>query len=94
MTMMNETLQGLGSLDPDDLAVVLCAAIRVAGGAPRLSWRIDPEGRAFFDVYDGMVVRACLPVYLGTDGERPLPEAYLLSVEEAGRILAERLRGK
>ena len=43
--MSGEVLGAAGSVDPDDLAITICAALRAAGRRPIVVFRIE-EGRA------------------------------------------------
>ena len=42
--MRDETLRGYGSSDPDDLAVVTCASLRVSGHEPMVDFECNHQG--------------------------------------------------
>lgn len=67
--MLGETLRGWGSSDPDDLAVVLCAALHAAGAPASVVFRTNEDGAvAAIEVRSGERIVGsfpCAPMSIG-----------------------------
>jgi hypothetical protein len=87
MRSYDETLRGWGSVDPDDLAAVLCAAVRAAGVEARVQMQfLRPLCAVAIEVThpDGTVI-ASFPLGELTIGD---DEALTLcaAIEELGKV--------
>ena len=86
--MSDEALTGLGSRDPDDLAVVVCAALRVAGVDAKVRFKRSASGAVVaIEVVEGHTLVASIPTF-----PVHLPEVLAEGIELMADVLAERLK--
>lgn len=87
--MLGETLRGWGSADPDDLAVVLCAALRAAGAPSSVVFRTNEDGAvAAIEVRSGGRIVGtfpCAPMRVGKREADELAKAIKAAADVVGR---------